>query len=117
VKNKVVVFLRERTGIFNAPSRPRALMIEGGASFAYVFGSVLVFLLVFEALTGLALSAFYSPSSTDAWGSVAYLEDQAQNHPFGKQVKLRLMSWYSRRTRRPWWWDSSGGCRPCSSRR
>jgi ubiquinol-cytochrome c reductase cytochrome b subunit len=74
---KVVVFLRERTGIFNAPSRPRATMIEGGASFAYVFGSVLVFLLALEALTGLALAAFYSPSSTDAWGSVAYLEDQA----------------------------------------
>lgn len=50
--------------------------ISGGASFAYVFGTVLVFLLVVEAVTGAALAAFYAPSSTDAWGSVAYLQDQ-----------------------------------------
>jgi ubiquinol-cytochrome c reductase cytochrome b subunit len=46
-------------------------------AFAYVFGSVLVFLLVLEAATGLALAAFYAPSSTDAWGSVAYVQDRA----------------------------------------
>jgi ubiquinol-cytochrome c reductase cytochrome b subunit len=48
----------------------------GGASFAYVFGTVLVFLLVLQAVTGVALAAFYAPSSTDAWGSVAYVQDQ-----------------------------------------
>ena len=83
---KVLVFIRERTGIHRLP--PGVLpgtpgtpgmpsMIEGGASLAYVFGAVLVFLLGLEALTGIALAAFYSPSSTDAWGSVAYIEDQA----------------------------------------
>jgi ubiquinol-cytochrome c reductase cytochrome b subunit len=36
-----------------------------------------VFLLVVQAATGAALAAFYSPSSTDAWGSVAYIQDQA----------------------------------------
>jgi ubiquinol-cytochrome c reductase cytochrome b subunit len=51
-----------------------------GASFAYVFGAVLMFLLVVEGVTGFALAAFYSPSATDAWGSVAYIQDQA---PFG----------------------------------
>jgi len=50
--------------------------IDGGASFAYVFGTVLVFLLVIEAVTGAALAAFYAPSVTDAWGSVAYVQDQ-----------------------------------------
>ena len=66
-------FMRERIGATDrAPS-----MIEGGASFAYVFGSVLVFMLVVEALTGLALAAFYSPSATDAWASVAYIQDRA----------------------------------------
>jgi len=73
--SRVVVFFRERTGIHVAPQGTSS-MIEGGRSFAYVFGAVLVFLLGLEALTGLALAAFYSPSSTDAWGSVAYLEDQ-----------------------------------------
>ena len=41
-----------------------------------VLGWSLVMLIVVEALTGAALSAFYSPSSTDAWASVAYVQDQ-----------------------------------------
>jgi ubiquinol-cytochrome c reductase cytochrome b subunit len=71
--NKLMVWLRQRAAIGEA--RPR--MIDGGPSVAYVFGIVLVFLLGLEALTGLALAAFYSPSSTDAWASVAYIQDQA----------------------------------------
>jgi len=71
--SKLSTYLRERTGA----GRPPALMIDGGASFAYVFGSVLVFLLALETLTGLALAAFYAPTSTDAWASVAYIEDQS----------------------------------------
>lgn len=51
-------------------------MMPGGASFAHVFGAVLVFLLGVEALTGIALAVFYSPSVTDAWASVAYVQDQ-----------------------------------------
>jgi TolB protein len=35
---------------------------------------------------------FPHPSPDGRWVVyIAYLEDQAQNHPFGKQVKLRLM--------------------------
>lgn len=64
--------LRERGLGGSAPPR----MIAGGASFAYAFGAVAAFLLVVEAVSGIALSAFYAPSSTDAWGSVAYLQDQ-----------------------------------------
>ena len=45
-------------------------------SFAYVFGAVLVMLLGVEAVTGAALAAFYSPSTTDAWASVAYVQDR-----------------------------------------
>jgi ubiquinol-cytochrome c reductase cytochrome b subunit len=71
--NKVLVFIRERTAIRQRPDIPSP---EPPVSIAYVFGTVLVFLLGFQVVTGLALSAFYSPSSTDAWGSVAYIEDQ-----------------------------------------
>jgi ubiquinol-cytochrome c reductase cytochrome b subunit len=73
VKAAVRDFLRERG--LTADGAPA--MMAGKASFAYVFGSVLLFLLVVEAVSGAALAAFYSPSSTDAWGSVAYLQDQA----------------------------------------
>ena len=68
---RAVEFLRERTAVTST------IDIQGGASFAYVFGKVLVFLLVMQAATGAALAAFYSPSSTDAWASVAYVQDQA----------------------------------------
>lgn len=68
---RAIAFLRERTAATGT------LDIQGGASFAYVLGKVLAFLLVVQAATGVALAAFYSPSSTDAWGSVAYIQDQA----------------------------------------
>jgi ubiquinol-cytochrome c reductase cytochrome b subunit len=71
--SKLKAFLRERAALGDQPSP----LLEGGASFAYVFGKVLVFLLVIQGLTGAALSAFYSPSTTDAWASVAYIQDQS----------------------------------------
>jgi ubiquinol-cytochrome c reductase cytochrome b subunit len=67
----VRAYLRER-GIGGPPGAT-----VSAPSFAYVFGSVLVFLLVLEAATGIALAAFYAPSATDAWGSVAYVQDRA----------------------------------------
>jgi len=73
MRGKLAAFFRERAAI----GEHEPAMIQGGASFAYVFGSVLVFLLLLEAATGAALAAFYSPSTTDAWGSVAYIQDQA----------------------------------------
>lgn len=65
-------FLRDRIPLDRAPS-----MLAGGASFAHVFGTVLVFLLGIQAVTGVALASFYSPSTTDAWASVAFIQDQA----------------------------------------
>jgi ubiquinol-cytochrome c reductase cytochrome b subunit len=71
VKDAIRAYLRERG--LTGSGAPATI---GEASFAYVFGAVLVFLLVLQAVTGLALAAFYAPSSTDAWASVAYLQDQ-----------------------------------------
>jgi ubiquinol-cytochrome c reductase cytochrome b subunit len=62
--------IRERLGTSQPATMP------GGASFAHVFGTVLVFLLGVQTITGIALAAFYSPSATDAWASVAYIQDQ-----------------------------------------
>lgn len=52
--------------------------VAGGPSFAYVFGSLLLFLLVNQGLTGVLLAASYAPSAKDAWAAVAYLQDQVQ---------------------------------------
>src|SRR5688572_4568061 len=48
--------------------------IPGGCSWAYVFGSCSLILFLVQVGTGLLLATYYSPSSTDAWASIAYLE-------------------------------------------
>lgn len=65
-------FLDERTG-----RGTRVTAIDGGPSIAYSFGAVLVALLALEAITGIALAMFYSPSTAHAWASVAYIQDRA----------------------------------------
>jgi ubiquinol-cytochrome c reductase cytochrome b subunit len=50
--------------------------VLGGASFAYAAGSVLTFVILLQMITGVLLAMGYSASSTDAWASVAYIQDQ-----------------------------------------
>lgn len=57
-------------------SADRRVATVPGPSFAHVFGWALVMLFVVEATTGIALAAFYAPSTTDAWASVAYVQDR-----------------------------------------
>lgn len=54
--------------------------IPGGASFAYVLGSLTLFLFVLQALTGMWQMLYYSPSTDHAYTSVAYLRLEV---PFG----------------------------------
>jgi ubiquinol-cytochrome c reductase cytochrome b subunit len=62
-------WLRERLA-------PAPAASELAPSLWRTFGAIAVTLLAIEALTGIALSAFYSPSTTTAWASVAYVQDQ-----------------------------------------
>jgi ubiquinol-cytochrome c reductase cytochrome b subunit len=70
------VKLREWLGVRTGMGAGPTSLVIGGPSFAYVFGWVLTLMLLVEAVTGAALAAFYSPSSTNAWASVAYIQDQ-----------------------------------------
>jgi quinol-cytochrome oxidoreductase complex cytochrome b subunit len=76
VSNRLGDWLDERTGHRRAVHSALEEPVLGGASFVYVMGSVLLFLLILQAVTGALLAFYYSPSATDAWGSVAYIEDQ-----------------------------------------
>lgn len=68
---RVSLWLRERLD-----ETVQAGALPGGASFVHVFGAVLTALLALSCATGIALSFYYSPSASDAWASVAYVEDQ-----------------------------------------
>src|SRR6266849_7984525 len=48
--------------------------IPGGARFVYVFGSALIILFGIQALTGVGLALYYSPSANNAWASVFYIQ-------------------------------------------
>jgi ubiquinol-cytochrome c reductase cytochrome b subunit len=54
--------------------------IPGGARWAYVFGSALVFLILAQLASGIALAFTYSASVPAAWASVARIEQTALGH-------------------------------------
>jgi len=68
-------WLDDRTGYRRVIDVALTEPVAGGASFAYVFGSVLTFVLLLQMTTGIFLAMYYSPSSTDAWASVANIQD------------------------------------------
>ncbi len=47
--------------------------IPGGARFAYVFGSALLFIFLSQCVTGICLALYYAPSPMTAHASVAYI--------------------------------------------
>ena len=74
--SRVGDWLEERVGYRAILKSALEEPVPGGARWAYVFGSVLMFLLVLQAVTGVLLAAHYGSSATQAWASVAYLQTQ-----------------------------------------
>lgn len=72
--DKLKAALDERTGYRALLHEALEENIPGGASWAYVLGSATLILFLVQLGTGLVLALYYSPSATDAWASVAYLE-------------------------------------------
>ena len=64
----------ERTGIKKITSDALDEPIRGGARFAYVFGSVLLFLFGIQVATGIFLTMYYVPSADHAHTSVWYIQ-------------------------------------------
>lgn len=76
---RILDFFEERTGLVSALRR---LFDEGPRLSSLAI--VLVALFTLQAATGVALSFHYAPTTTDAWGSVWYLEHRL---PFGSLVR------------------------------
>jgi ubiquinol-cytochrome c reductase cytochrome b subunit len=66
-------WIDERTGAKKILHHTLNEPIPGGARFAYVFGSALLFILLSQTVTGLCLALYYVPSPVTAHVSVSYI--------------------------------------------
>jgi ubiquinol-cytochrome c reductase cytochrome b subunit len=71
---KVLDWIDERLGIRETVRKILDEPIPGGARYAYVFGSGLVFLFLLQAVTGVFMTIYYVPSADHAHVSVAYIQ-------------------------------------------
>ena len=56
--------------------------IPGGARWAYVFGSVLLFLFISQTVTGIFLALYYAPTADHAHTTVAYIVKEVTGGSF-----------------------------------
>lgn len=66
-------WLNRRTGLDDLLREGLDEPIPGGARFAYVFGSALLFIFISQVITGIWLALYYVPSSDHAHTTVAYI--------------------------------------------
>jgi ubiquinol-cytochrome c reductase cytochrome b subunit len=67
-------WIDERTGVKAILHGLLEEPIRGGARWAYVFGSILLFLFTIQVVTGIVLSLYYVPTADHAHASVAYIQ-------------------------------------------
>jgi ubiquinol-cytochrome c reductase cytochrome b subunit len=71
-----------RTGIGSLMDEALDEPIPGGARWAYVFGSVLLFLFISQTVTGVFLSLYYAPTADHAHTTVAYIVKEVTGGSF-----------------------------------
>jgi ubiquinol-cytochrome c reductase cytochrome b subunit len=71
-----------RTGIGSLLREALDEPIPGGARWAYVFGSVLLFLFISQTITGIFLALYYIPSADHAHTTVAYIVKEVTGGSF-----------------------------------
>ncbi|MGC2548323.1 MAG: cytochrome b N-terminal domain-containing protein, partial [Silvibacterium sp.] len=70
---RLMKWMDQRTGINSLLHETLDEPIPGGASWAYIFGSGLLFLFVSQVITGVFLALYYVPSADHAHTTVAYI--------------------------------------------
>ncbi len=71
--NRLMNWLDQRTGVDSLLHETLDEPIPGGANWAYVFGSGLLFLFVSQIITGVFLALYYVPSADHAHTTVSYI--------------------------------------------
>jgi ubiquinol-cytochrome c reductase cytochrome b subunit len=80
--SRIVHWIDVRTGIKNLAKTALDEPIPGGARWAYVFGSGLLFIFLLQAITGVSLALYYTPTAETAHTSVAYITKQVAGGAF-----------------------------------
>ena len=73
-ESKLLKYLDERIRIRSLMSFLLDEPIPGGARWAYVFGSMVLFTLILQFLTGIMLAFYYGGTPDHAWDSVNYID-------------------------------------------
>lgn len=76
----------ERTGLDGILRKALDEPIPGGARFAYVFGSALLFIFISQVVTGVFLALYYVPSADHAHTTVAYITKQVTSGSFLRSI-------------------------------
>ncbi len=84
----LVDWLDRRTGIRGLLHQALDEPIPGGARFAYVFGSGLLFLFLSQVVTGVFLALYYVPSADHAHTTVAYIVKEVSSGSFIRSLHV-----------------------------
>src|SRR5271156_3458404 len=79
-------WLDQRTGIDSILHETLDEPIPGGASWAYIFGSGLLFLFVSQIITGVFLALYYVPSADHAHTVVSYIVKEVSSGSFIRSI-------------------------------
>ncbi|HXB62655.1 MAG TPA: cytochrome b N-terminal domain-containing protein [Acidobacteriaceae bacterium] len=79
-------WLDERTGVDAILHESLDEPIHGGASWAYIFGSGLLFLFVSQVITGICLALYYVPSADHAHTVVSYIVKEVTAGSFIRSI-------------------------------
>jgi len=86
IVSKVDNWLDQRTGIDSILHETLDEPIPGGASWAYIFGSGLLFLFVSQVITGVFLALYYVPSADHAHTVVSYIVKEVTSGSFIRSI-------------------------------
>ena len=84
----LVDWFDRRTGIRGLLHQALDEPIPGGARFAYVFGSGLLFLFLSQVITGVFLALYYVPSADHAHTTVAYIVKEVSSGSFIRSLHV-----------------------------
>jgi ubiquinol-cytochrome c reductase cytochrome b subunit len=86
IASKLDNWLDQRTGIDSILHETLDEPIPGGASWAYIFGSGLLFLFVSQVITGVFLALYYVPSADHAHTVVSYIVKEVTSGSFIRSI-------------------------------